>query len=169
MISKDVIILLILAIDPGSTESAYCLMSSDAVPRHFAKVPNGDVIPVIRTYGLNLTAVVIERVASYGMPVGREVFDTCEWIGRYTQAALDIKRNVDYVLRQEEKIAICKSPKANDATIRKALIDRFATHDFTNGKGTKKNPDFFYGFKADIWSSYAVGCTWLARNNHIAL
>ena len=161
--------MLIFAIDPGSTESAYCMLSSDAVPRHFAKVPNNDINLLIRHYEPNLTAVVIERVASYGMPVGREVFDTCEWIGRFTQTAADQKIPVEYVFRQEEKLAICKSPKANDATIRKALIDRFATHDFTNGKGTKKNPDFFYGFKADIWSSYAVGISYLARNNYITL
>ena len=155
--------MLIFAIEPGSTESAYCLMSSDAVPRHFAKVPNANVLPLIRTYAPNLTAVVIERVASYGMPVGREVFDTCEWIGRYTQVACDLALKVEYVLRQEEKLAICKSPNANDATIRRALIDRFARHDLTNGKGTKKSPDFFYGFKADIWSAFAVGITFLDR------
>lgn len=161
--------MLIFAIDPGSTESAYCMMTDDAHPMYFAKVPNADLIPLLRIYAHFIHTVVIERVASYGMPVGREVFDTCEWIGRFTQTATDQKIPVDYVLRQEEKLAICKSPKANDATIRKALIDRFATHDFTNGKGTKKNPDFFYGFKADIWSSYAVGISYLSRNNYITL
>ena len=155
--------MIIFAIDPGSTESAYCMLSGDARPMHFGKVPNMVIISLMRTYTKSLTAVVIERVASYGMPVGREVFDTCEWIGRYTQAATDLSLNVEYVLRQEEKLAICKSPNANDATIRRALIDRFAKHDFTNGKGTKKDPDFFYGFKSDIWSAFAVAVTYLDR------
>ena len=159
----------IFAIDPGSTESAYCMMGEDARPVHFAKLPNDDLIVVMHNWFRDFSTVVIERVASYGMPVGREVFDTCEWIGRFTQIAVSMGVPVEYVFRQEEKLAICKSPKANDATIRRALIDRFAAHDRTNGKGTKKNPDFFYGFKADIWSSYAVGLTALSRRGLIDL
>lgn len=160
---------MIFAIDPGSTQSAYCMMGRDARPIHFAKLPNEDLILLLRNYSVHISTVVIERVASYGMPVGREVFDTCEWIGRYAQVAADLKLPVEYILRQEEKLAICKSPKANDATIRKALIDRFASHDFRSGKGTKKEPDFFYGFKADCWSAFAIAATHMVKRGELIL
>lgn len=161
--------MIIFAIDPGCAQSAYCMMDRDAVPMHFDKVPNEDLILILRNYAKSLTAVVIERVASYGMPVGREVFETCEWIGRYTQVATDLKLPVEYVFRQEEKLAICKSTKATDATIRKALIDRFAKHDFRTGKGCSSSPDFFYGFKADIWTAFATGISWLSRKGIITI
>ena len=103
-------------------------------------------------------------VASYGMPVGRDVFETCIFIGRMLEHIK--KDNYSYIYRKEVKINLCgRTSGANDTTVRKALINRFAKFDFRSGKGTKKNPDFFYGFKADVWASYAVGVTYLDKTN----
>lgn len=156
----------VLAIDPGNTESAFCLMDGQYRPLLFDKRENDAVLSVIRNIDVlaRPKTVVIERVASYGMPVGREVFDTCEWIGRFTEAALGAGMEVDYVLRMEEKLAICHDSRAKDSNIRQALIDRFARFDRKTGKGTKKDRDWFYGFRADIWAAYAVGTAWL--DNH---
>lgn len=148
---------LALAIDPGNEKSAWCLVDRKTLrPIQFAKEENNAVLDAVM-YG-KYEEIVIERVQSYGMPVGRDVFETCEWIGRFTQAA---QKPVSYVYRQDEKLHICNDSRAKDGNIRRALIDRFAQHDLKTGKGTKKNPDWFYGFSADVWSAYAVAITYI--------
>lgn len=159
---------MILAIDPGNKDSAYVLMNPDYTIQHhgFAKFPNDLVLSRVMDLGDiydDRLTVVIEMVASYGMAVGAEVFETCVWIGRFVQAAMDEGCKVDYVYRMEEKMTLCHSSKARDSNIRQALIDRFAKFDKKNGKGTKTHPDTFYGFAKDIWAAYAVGVTWLDR------
>ena len=104
--------------------------------------------------------VVIERMMSYSTKVGKTTFETCEWIGRFTQEA-EKKVPVNYIYRKDEKMYLCETMKANDAMIRRALIDRFAKKDKLNGRGTKKDPDVFYGVSADVWSSIAIACTYL--------
>ena len=95
--------------------------------------------------------LVIEMIASYGMPVGKEVFDTCVFI----QKAKEVQKAYQYIYRKDEKMNICNSMKAKDSNIRQALIDRFGP------VGTKKNPGWFYGFKADVWSDYAIGIKYI--------
>ena len=102
--------------------------------------------------------IAIEMIASYGMPVGKEVFDTCVWIGRLLERFKNVRSTLIY--RKDEKLTICNSPRANDATIRQALVDRFAPGTPNKGKGSKKWPGWFYGFRADIWQAYAVGVTY---------
>ena len=157
---------MILAIDPGNVYSGWALIhESDYLPTEFGKDENEDLLYNMLEYGLigDGDTVVIERIASYGMSVGRDVLETCEWVGRFAQAAWDLSLPCEYVYRREEKLNICHSPNANDTTIRQALVDRFAYGTPNHGKGTKAEPGFFYGFKADIWQAYAVGVTYLDR------
>ena len=153
---------MLLAIDPGTNESAYVVMDEKSrKPIEFAKADNFSVLRRIQALVDSSYTVAIEMVASYGMPVGAEVFETCVWIGRFDLAAAQGKARIRFVYRKDEKIAICGSSQANDATIRRALADRFAPGESNYGKGTKKRPGFFYGFSADIWSAFAVGVTYL--------
>lgn len=159
--------MIVFAIDPGNEESAWCIMNDQYELLDFDKQPNNDVMNTLlfRLTNSNTAVslidnVVIERVASYGMPVGREVFETCEWIGRFSQEA-EKKANINYIYRRDEKLTLCFDSKAKDTNIRAALIERFAKHDFKNGRGTKKDPDYFYGVKADIWAAIAVAVTFL--------
>lgn len=155
----------VFAIDPGNAQSAYCIVDGDTLrPLQFGKVLNDDLLGMVRAFDIPTESpelVVIERVASYGMAVGREVFETCEWTGRFAEAALEREVPVAYVYRRDEKLHICGDSRAKDANIRRALIDRFARHDLKNGKGTKKNPDWFFGITADVWAAYAVALTYI--------
>lgn len=157
--------MLILAIDPGTTQSAFCLMRTEDQSCVQFGIHANAVLPgtVLGEYPVG--RVVIEMVASYGMPVGREVFETCVWIGRFAQIAEDWDVPVDFVYRRDVKLHLCGSAQANDANIRHALIDRYAAHDLKSGKGTKKNPDWFYGFSKDVWAAYAVGVTYIDRKD----
>lgn len=158
---------MILSFDPGNEFTAYCLIDDDRKPVEHGKVKNEEALDYIykfyNNHACELDAVVIEMVASYGMAVGASVFQTCVMIGRLTEAARSVGADVDYIYRMEEKTTICHDSKAKDTNIRQALIDRFSQHDKKNGKGTKKNPDWFYGFAKDVWQSYAVGITWLDK------
>ena len=152
----------ILAIDPGNIESGYAVIRMpDFELLDFGKVKNEELLYYIEEkfiYDHSIDAIAIEMVASYGMAVGNSVFDTCVWIGRFVQALAN--DGVDYVYRKDEKMCLCGSMKAKDSNIRQALIDRYAKHDFKNGKGVKKNPDTFYGVSKDVWQAIAVGVTY---------
>ena len=132
-------------------------------PLDFGKIPNEQLRDYIREFNFKEDdRAVVEMIQSFGMGVGAEVFETAVWIGRFCER-LDRKmvHPVARVYRMEEKMHICHDSKAKDSNIRIALIDRFARHDFKFGRGTKKNPDFFYGFAADVWSAYAVALTFI--------
>ena len=129
----------ILAIDPGNIESAYVLVETDGLSIHILqadKVPNEEMLSIVRTSFADV--MVLEMVASYGMPVGREVFDTCVWIGRFWQ--VDEYKRVELIYRKEEKLNLCRNAAAKDANVMRALIDRFATHDLRSGKGDEEIP-----------------------------
>lgn len=153
---------LLLAIDPGTTESAWVVVDESSMrPVLHGKEKNESLLYGCRI--MDADRACIEMVASYGMPVGREVFDTCVWIGRFEQVLKDRGMQVDRVYRKDEKLTICNNSRANDATIRQALIDRFAYGVPNKGKGTKAKKGWFYGFKADIWQAYAVAVTAIER------
>ena len=144
----------ILAIDPGNTQSAYVYCNDNLTPLEFGKEDNNKLLTFVHLFPADI--LVIEKIASYGMAVGAEVFDTCIWTGRFQQLwELQHEKNrTEFIFRREVKLNLCGSMKAKDGNIRQALIDRFGV------VGTKKEPGWFYGFKADIWAAYAVAVTY---------
>lgn len=139
----------LLAIDPGPEESAYVVWSGQL--HRFGKLPNADLLEHIRE-GMGADCCCIEMIASYGMAVGKTVFETCVWIGRFMEAFGP--ERCDRLTRNEIKNHLCHSSKAKDANIRQALIDRLGE------PGTKKAPGATYGVSKDVWAALAVAVTW---------
>jgi len=146
---------MILSIDPGNEVSAYTILNERLQPIKFDILPNDDLITRLKKIypDSHNEHFAIEMVASYGMAVGKTVFDTVFWIGRFWDAA-ELFEHKQLIYRKDVKMNLCHSMKAKDSNVRQALLDRFGE------VGTKKNPGWFYGFKKDIWSAYAVGVTY---------
>ena len=150
---------MIIAIDPGNEQSAFVYFDGKAILNK-GILPNNEVRKIIKDESSypDPPFTVIEMVASYGMPVGKTVFETCVWIGRFVECSHDC----DLIYRKDVKMHLCQSMRAKDSNVRQALIDRF-------GKpGTIKNPNIIYGetsrvedkIKADMWAALAVAVTW---------
>ena len=142
----------ILAIDPGPVQSALVLLGPDRKIPEFRIDDNERVARLLRS-NLPLSwgwpHVAIEMIASYGMPVGAEVFETCTWIGRFEEAY----PHGDLLLRCFRKdvvLHLCGTSRAGDSNVRQALID------YIGPPGTKKNPGPTYGIVKDMWAALGV-------------
>jgi hypothetical protein len=158
---------MIAAIDPGPFESAYVLLGNSGTIVFAAKLTNHELLKRLRTKTLPTMSarLFIEMVANYGMPAGRELFETCVWIGKFAEAS-DVY--VDLVYRKTVCGHICKDARAKDANIRQALIDRYGpqwiteTYTPTGAKGqplkerTRRIPGPTNGITADCWSALAI-------------
>ena len=124
---------MILAIDPGTSKSAFISLT-DGQPCSYDWVDNQLLLDSLygRTVGNNkvqiivglLAGVVIEDITSYGMPVGRDVFTTVRWTGRFEEACAQQGLPVTYIPRKDAMLNLCGSARGNDATLRQAIIDR---------------------------------------------
>ena len=154
----------ILAIDPGTLKSGWVIYDT----KTHTVVDKG----ITDNYALKLfikseldqnsfQTVAIEMIASYGMAVGREVFETCLYIGQLMQMFEDAYIDFKLVFRRDVKQAICRNGKAKDPQIRQALIDQFPkTGGGTKPQiGNKKQPGRLYGVTSHIWAALGVAIT----------
>jgi hypothetical protein len=145
----------ILGIDPGNTRSAYCVYNTDTqtILEYGIKENQGLLEDLKYLCVVDDVHVFIEMVASYGMTVGKEVFDTVFWIGRFYQKLKDEEiNNVELIYRKEVKLVLCNDLRAKDKNIRQACLDRL-------GKEKCK------GIAKDMWSALAICLTVESINN----
>lgn len=155
--------MIVLAIDPGPSESAFVYYDTKTRELlQFAKFENDRLIEHIIGSHNPAHHLAVEMIASYGMAVGREVFDTCVWIGRFVQAWEQNNPSGwdhTFVYRREVKLQLCGSARAKDANVRQALIDRYGGSR-KKAIGTKAAPRALYGVSNDVWQALGVAVTY---------
>lgn len=145
----------IFAIDPGTIESAFVRLDPEAMRLlEHGRVGNSDLLTKLRLGRPWRDVVAIEMIASYGMAVGREVFETCVWIGRFEEA---VRGPVRRIYRREVKLHLCGSVRAKDPNVRTALLDRWGGKE--QAVGTKARPGPLRGVTRDCWAALGVALT----------
>jgi hypothetical protein len=137
---------MILAIDPGTHESGFCLYDEGRVVSA-GVMDNHDLLKIVADDRSDVLA--IEKVVSYGRAVGQEVFDTCEWAGRFRQVWGAPDETLS-VTRLQVKKALGLAGSADDAKVNARL------REVVGEKGTKGNPGPTYGVKSHAWAALGV-------------
>lgn len=156
----------VLAIDTGPRYSGFChfqITRDGQQPyemKEFGVIGNHDLISTIEQKAH--CAIVMENFQSMGMAVGRSVFESCIWLGRFIEAARRShhRRPVLLMYRPAIKLEICGSSRAKDKNVRQSIIDMF-DGSMGGGKcpqiGTKKSRGPLYGVSSHVWSALAAG------------
>lgn len=144
----------ILAIDPGTTQSAWVVYDDGEITSK-GIFENDELRSRLRYEFHDCKHLYVEMVASYGMAVGKSVFETCVWIGRFIEAW---GREWEYIYRKDVKMHICGQTKAKDSNIRQAIMDRYGS-ERSIAIGTKAKPGPLFGVSKDIWAALGVAIT----------
>lgn len=135
---------MIFAVDAGDKVSSWVLFdpAEQRIETKWLDMPNDDLLALIGTADYNVFA--FERLAPMGFCVGKEVFDTIEWNGRFRHAA-EIRNGVTVfpITRKQCVVHHTGSAKGGDSAIRTAMIARF---------GKENLPGVTY----DVWSALAL-------------
>ncbi len=152
----------VIGLDPGNEESAVVVWDGERIDT-MRYGPNKDILRSLRAWGMtgpHIVPLVIEQVASYGMPVGETIFETVFWSGRFAEAYG--MAMVHRMKRLEVKLHLCHDSRAKDGNIRQAILDRFGGREKAMGK--KAAPGVLYGVSGDVWAALAIAITFHDKN-----
>jgi hypothetical protein len=168
----------ILALDPGPEKTAFVMWDGSRIwEKGIAE--NDALLSSLGTGWADEGTMAVEMIASYGMPVGKDVFNTCVWIGRFVQQT---SIPWELVYRIDVKNHLCHSSRAKDSNVRQALIDRFGPPkgkkcpkckgkgwtgrdhaectQCSNFNGWAVKPGPLEGVVADEWAALGVAVLW---------
>ncbi len=153
---------LVMAVDPGPHESALVLYDPSNETVVGMELANNSAIEYTISCHQK-TPMVIEMVGHYGkkMPVGKTIFWTCIWIGRFWKT----HGQCDLILRKTVAAHVGGSARANDSKIIQNICYRYGAVDIETAKGTKNAPGPLYGMKRDLWQALALAITYTERED----
>lgn len=165
----------LVAIDPGPEQSAIVMVGGSVFPpmlEILTTLANEDALDLLKASYERIcpagvrSLLLIEQIESYGMPVGRSVFETVFWAGRFAQAWEEQGGRWQQMPRRRVKLALCHDSRAKDGNVRQALIDLYPP--MGRGKipqvGTKKRPGPLYGIKKDLWQALGLAVAWMIES-----
>jgi hypothetical protein len=145
-----------MGLDPGYEVSAIVAWDGTSIIRR-QTLPNEELLNALRTGGYGDGYVLaIEQIEAMGMAVGKTVFETVYWSGRFAEAFYPGR--AERVPRSAIKLHHCHQRRANDAEIRQAILDRFGPSK-EQAIGTTKNRGPLYGLVKHEWAAFAVALT----------
>lgn len=146
----------LFALDPGPTESGWLICTTAPFAVGVCGITSNEaLLRDLAAPRWPFDMLVIERVESFGMPVGVEVFETVFWSGRFAQVVSPTP--CGRLGRKAVKAHLCGTSRATNANVRQALLDKFGGPDAV---GTKKAKGPLYGMKSHIWSALALAVTY---------
>ena len=144
----------IIGIDPGNEQSGFVRVEGSVIVS--SGVWDNESL-LIALSDINAHVLAIEWIQSMGMAVGKEVFETCLWAGRFAQAA---RCPVRLIPRGRIKLHHCGSATAKDANVSQSLRDKYGQ------KGKKSAPGYFYGISSHAWQAFAVAAYVMEGASH---
>jgi hypothetical protein len=139
----------VYGVDPGPEKTGWVLWDGKQVLDGGAETPNQEFLNRLATSTVPIP-MYVEMIASYGMAVGKETFQTCVWIGRYVEVWSILGFPWQFCYRLNIRTHHCHDGRAGDSNVNAALRDKYG------GKGTKKNPGPMFKVSSHMWSALAV-------------
>lgn len=140
----------VVGIDPGTYESAAVKIRFNNLSCEISDLIYADntaVLEKLKDMTHDCDLVTIEMISSRGAPVGKSVFLTCLWIGRFMEHVANLQ-SIHFLSRPEVNYLMCGRRTVSDSIIRNKLINTYAE----KFNDTQRLRDIKY----DLWLALAA-------------
>lgn len=150
----------VFAVDEGTEQSGWIRFNAYLHKIVDAGIcSNEEILEHIERRGFDI--FVIEKIVSYGMPIGETTLEAHWWAGRFHEQCMKECPNalIYRMPRREVKGWLCGNSLAKDKHVRLALINRYGE------PGTIKDPNPNYPVKivSHMWAALGLAVTFDER------